>query len=93
MNKNLNNFLILMCSLLFIWTPICAQESLILISREAGFGSIFMDVTAILNTYDNKIIKGVEINFGKTGLYFDPPMDKGHLQQLGGLLLEQLTPF
>lgn len=51
-----------------------AKDSIHLISRDCGFFSVFMDVINILEAYDADLIKGVKVDFGKTGLYYDKQM-------------------
>lgn len=62
---------LLLCTV-FSFSNLFSKEALTLVSRDAGFFSIFMDVTSILNSYDQGYIRGLNINFGKTGVYYDP---------------------
>lgn len=65
-------FQILLCSLsLLLSNAAYALDSLMLVSRDAGFFSVFMDVVNTLEAYDAGIIRGVQIDFKKTGLYYD----------------------
>lgn len=50
------------------------KETLVLVSREVGFFSVFMDVIHCLHAYDQKQIKGLLIDFGAKGLYYDPAL-------------------
>ncbi len=49
-----------------------AQTSVVLRSRDAGMFSIFYDVLALLQSYENSRFDYVEVNFGTTGCYYDP---------------------
>lgn len=47
------------------------QNCVLLQSRDSGMFSIFFDVIALLQSYENGFFSYVEVNFGKTGLYYD----------------------
>ena len=41
-------------------------------SREAGMFSIFLDVLALLQNYENGTFKSIKVDFAREGQYFDP---------------------
>lgn len=49
-----------------------AKDFVILDSRDAGLFSIFFDVIALVQSYEQDIFQGVHIDFKKTGPYYDP---------------------
>lgn len=61
---------ILLALFVFLASSVSAKDYLILQSRDAGMFSIFMDVLAICQVYEQGKLNGIEVDFGTTGQYY-----------------------
>lgn len=48
-----------------------AKDFIVLDSRDAGLFSIYFDVIALVQSYEQGIFQGVQVDFKKTGPYYD----------------------
>ncbi len=63
--------ILLICLCFSLYKADCA-EFIIVKSRPDGMFSIFQDVLAVLQSYDNHLIQGMAVDFDCEGAYFDP---------------------
>lgn len=47
------------------------KGSITLLARDVGMFSVMYDVLGLLQMYDNGLLKGIQVDFGRTGLYYD----------------------
>jgi hypothetical protein len=73
MDYKMNFFIFLsLISFSFTYNIIASQkEYIVLHSRDAGMFSMFMDVLSLVHCYEKGLYSGMEVNFGKEGLYYD----------------------
>ena len=59
-------------SCILIAANVSVKDSIILHSKDAGMFSVWMNVLALVHCYDRGRYHGIEVNFAKEGLYYDP---------------------
>lgn len=64
-----------MRKLLFALLPLCLvaeAPSILFRGRDSGMFSVFNDVLALVKIYDRGDYRGIRVDFGSKGLYYDP---------------------
>lgn len=67
-------FLVFMAFLPFVSHADPKKEYIIFGCREAGMFSVFYDVITLCKYYEDGKYNGIEVNFGKSGLYYWEPL-------------------
>jgi len=70
----MRKYLLLLTLLILFFEPLQAEPKFIIrrTRTNAGFFSAFLDIISGLDCYEKGFVAGLEVDYAKTGLYYDP---------------------